>query len=40
MGWKREPDDRKKALSAKKQKAALRRRREIFDALMRVLRGG
>jgi len=37
---KREPDDRKKALSAEERKAALRRRREIYDALMKVLRGG
>jgi len=35
MGRKREPDDREKVLSAK----ALRRRREILDALMKVLRG-
>jgi hypothetical protein len=40
MGGKREPDDREKPLSVKQQKAALRRRREIFDALMKVLRGG
>jgi len=39
MGRKREPDDREKVLSAKEQKAALRRRREILDALMKVLRG-
>ena len=39
MGEKRE-DDREKALRAEEQKAALRRRREIFDALMKVLRGG
>jgi len=40
VGEKREPEDRKKPLSAEEQKAALRRRREIFDALMKVLRGG
>jgi hypothetical protein len=40
MGGKREPDDREKVLRAKERKAALRRRREIFDALMKVLRGG
>ena len=40
MGGKREPDDREKALRAEELKAALRRRREIFDALMKVLRGG
>jgi len=40
MGGKREPDDREKALRAEERKAALRRRREIFDALMKVLRGG
>jgi hypothetical protein len=40
MGGKREPDDREKALRTKERKAALRRRREIFDALMKVLRGG
>jgi hypothetical protein len=40
MDGKREPDDREKVPSAKEQKAALRRRREIFDALMKVLRGG
>jgi hypothetical protein len=39
MGGKREPEDWKKLLRAKEQKAALRRRREIFDALMKVLRG-
>jgi hypothetical protein len=39
MGGKREPDDREKALSAKDDKAALRRRREILSALMKVLRG-
>jgi hypothetical protein len=40
MGEKREPDDREKAVMAEERKAALRRRREIFDALMKVLRGG
>jgi hypothetical protein len=41
MGVKREPDDREKALGAEERKAAaLRRRREIYDALMKVLRGG
>ena len=40
MGDKSEPDDREKALRAEEQKAALRRRREIFDVLMKVLRGG
>ena len=40
MGGKRESDDREKALRAEEQKVALRRRREIFDALMKVLRGG
>jgi hypothetical protein len=39
MGKKREPGEREKALSAADRKAALRRRREIFDALMKVLRG-
>ena len=39
MGEKRE-DDREKALRAEERKTALRRRREIFDALMKVLRGG
>ena len=39
MGEKRE-DDREKALRAEERNAALRRRREIFDALMKVLRGG
>jgi hypothetical protein len=40
VGEKREPAERRKPLSAKERKAALRRRREIFDALMKVLRGG
>jgi hypothetical protein len=40
MGGKREPDERgEKAKSAEERKAALRRRREIFDVLMKVLRG-
>jgi hypothetical protein len=39
MGGKREPDDREKPLTAKEQKAALRRRREILDALLKALRG-
>jgi hypothetical protein len=38
MGGKRS-DDREKPLSAKERKAALRRRREIRDALLKVLRG-
>ena len=40
MGEKREPADRERPLSPKERKAALRRRREIFDALMKILRGG
>jgi hypothetical protein len=40
MGGKREPDNREKAKASEERKAALRRRREIFDALMKVLRGG
>ena len=40
MGEKREQTDRERPLSAKQRKAALRRRQEIFDALMKVLRGG
>jgi hypothetical protein len=39
MGGKRESDDREKPLSAKERKAALRRRREILDALLKALRG-
>ena len=39
MGKKREPGEREEALSEEERKAALRRRREILDALMRVLRG-
>jgi len=40
MGEKHEPADQEKVVSANEQKAALRRRRQIFDALMKVLRGG
>ena len=40
MGRKREADDREKAKSAEERKAALRRRREIRDALLKVLRSG
>jgi hypothetical protein len=40
MGGKRKRDEREKPMSAKERKAALRRRREILDALMKVLRGG
>jgi hypothetical protein len=39
MDGKREPDERKKPLTTKERKAALRRRREILDALLRALRG-
>ncbi len=39
MDGKREPDDCKKPLTAKERKAALRRRREILDALLKALRG-
>jgi hypothetical protein len=40
MGAKREPgDDGEKLMTAKERKAALRRRREILDVLMRILRG-
>jgi hypothetical protein len=39
MGGKREHDDQEKALRVKDDKAALRRRREILSALMKVLRG-
>jgi len=41
MGGKRDSDDREKPLTATEteRKAALRRRREILDALMKVLRG-
>jgi hypothetical protein len=39
MAGKREPEVREKTLSAKERKAALRRRREVRDALLRVLRG-
>jgi len=40
MGEKNEPADQEKVMSANEQKAALRRRRQILDALMKVLRGG
>jgi hypothetical protein len=36
---KREPDERRKPLTTKEQKAALRRRREILDAVLKALRG-
>jgi hypothetical protein len=39
MGGKRDSDDRKNPLTATERKVALRRRREILDALMKVLRG-
>jgi hypothetical protein len=41
MGTKDEPEREMKAerVSAKKRKAALRRRREICEALLKVLRG-
>jgi hypothetical protein len=39
MDGKREPDERKKPLTGKERKAALRRRREILDALLKALRG-
>jgi len=39
VGGKRERDESPKPLSAKERKAALRRRREILDALLKVLRG-
>jgi hypothetical protein len=39
MAGKPEPDGREKPLSAQERKAALRRRREILDVLLRVLRG-
>jgi hypothetical protein len=39
MGCKREPDEREKEKN-EARKAALRRRREILDALLKVLRGG
>jgi hypothetical protein len=38
MDGKREPES-KKPLTAKERKAALRRRREILDALLKALRG-
>jgi len=40
MGEKHEPGDQEKVVSANERKAALRRRRQIFDVLMKVLRGG
>jgi hypothetical protein len=39
MAGKPEPDARERPLSSKERKAALRRRREILDVLLRVLRG-
>jgi hypothetical protein len=39
VGDKGEQDESAKTLSAKERKAALRRRREILDALLKVLRG-
>jgi hypothetical protein len=39
MDGKHEPAERKKPLTAKERKAALRRRREILDALLKALRG-
>jgi hypothetical protein len=39
MAGKPEPDGRERPLTAKERKAALRRRREVLDALLRVLRG-
>jgi hypothetical protein len=39
MEDKRDPDERKRPLTAKERKAALRRRREILDALLKALRG-
>jgi hypothetical protein len=39
VGCKREQDESAKSLSAKERRAALRRRREILDALLKVLRG-
>jgi len=39
MDGKRESDERKKTLTVKERKAALRRRREILDALLKALRG-
>ena len=39
MGGKREPDEQGKPLTEEERKAALRRRREILDALLKALRG-
>jgi hypothetical protein len=39
MAGKREPEGREKSLNAKEREAALRRRREVLDVLLRVLRG-
>jgi hypothetical protein len=39
MGGKREPDEGEKARGTAEHAAALRRRREILAALLRVLRG-
>jgi hypothetical protein len=39
VGAKREREESPKPLTAKAQKAALRRRREVLDALLKVLRG-
>jgi hypothetical protein len=39
MAGKPQPETRETPLSAKERKAALRRRREILDVLLRVLRG-
>jgi hypothetical protein len=39
MGGKGKPDGRDKPLTAKERKAALRRRREVLDALLKALRG-
>jgi hypothetical protein len=39
MGGKREPDEGEKPPSSAEREAALRRRREILEALLKVLRG-
>ncbi len=39
MGGKLEPDEGKKSPSSAEREAALRRRREILEALLKVLRG-
>jgi len=39
MDGKREPDEGKKSPSSAEREAALRRRREILEALLKVLRG-